>query len=169
MPPTPPSLDMNAGLASQLLQLTPTINRIVQALKPLTDQPLIRFPYTMPLASSLVIDAGQRNIVAPSADFNHSLEWPFEVHTVKFSNDPSHTFRDWRVAVQDQSFNQPWQKSNTMVDLLIERNTAQWKLRFPWVVRPKGGGLAVTFDNLDEDNPITVDINFEGYLLIPRG
>jgi hypothetical protein len=163
----PPTMDQN-GLASQLLQLAPTIKRLVDSLKPVIDQPIIRFPYTMPVASSLIVGAGQRNIFMPSADFNHSLEWPFEIHKVKFSNDPSHTFRDWRVFIKDQSFNQDWHKFSTMVDLLIEQNTSQWPLSFPWVVRPKGGGLSVSVDNLDDDNPITVDINFEGFLLIPR-
>lgn len=164
----PPTNDPNSGLASQLLQMAPTIKRIVDSLKPMIDQPIIRFPYVMPLANSQVIGAGVRGVRLPDADFSHSLEWPFEIERVKFSNDPSHSFRDWRVFIKDQSFNQDWHKASSMVDLLVEQNTAQWPLRFPWVVRPKGGGLAVTVDNLDADNAITVDISFEGYLLIPR-
>ena len=164
----PPNPNASEGLASQLIQLAPTIKRIVDSLKPVIDQPIIRFPYTMPLANSLVVGAGQTGVRMPDSNFSHSLEWPFEVHTVKFSNDPSHSFRDWRVFIKDQSLNQDWHKASTMVDLLIQANTSQWRLGFPWVVRPKGGGLTVNVDNLDEENPISVDINFEGFLLIPR-
>lgn len=166
MPPT--SAEAANGLAGSLLQLAPTIKRIVDSLKPVIDQPIIRFPYTMPLANSLVVGAAQTGVFMPSSNFSHSLEWPFEVHTVRFSNDPSHSFRDWRVFIKDQSFNQDWHKASTMVDLLVAANTSEWELKFPWVVRPKGGGLSVSVDNLDEDNPISVDINFEGFLLIPR-
>lgn len=164
----PPNAEQSNGLASQLLQLTPTITRIVGALKPLIDQPIIRFPYSMPLENTQVIAAGQRNITLPNSNFSHSLEWPFEVHTVKFSNDPAHSFRDWRVFIKDLTFNQDWLKASAMVDTLIATNTSQWDLKFPWVVRPKGGGLSVTVDNLDTVNPISVDLNFEGFLLIPR-
>jgi hypothetical protein len=87
---------------------------------------------------------------------------------VKFSNDASHTFRDWRVNIKDQTFNQDWMKTQAMVADLVQDNTGQWQLLYPWVVRPKGGGLAVTVDNLDSQNAIRVDVAFIGYLLIPR-
>ncbi len=163
----PPGVDQN-GLAAMLMQLMPTAQQVLQRLKPLVDQPVIRFPYNLPLVRSYTIAAGVTNAPLPQTDFSHSLEWPFEVERVKFSNDPSHTFRDWRVTIKDQTFNQEWMKASSMVDLLIQQNTAQWLLNFPWVVRPKGGGLTVSVDNLDSENPITVDVNFEGFLLIPR-
>jgi hypothetical protein len=59
-------------------------------------------------------------------------------------------------------------KTQNMVATLIRDNTGTWELPFPWVVRPKGGGLTVTVDNLDSQNPLTVDIAFIGNLLIPR-
>lgn len=162
-----PPVDQN-GLAAMLMQLAPIATQVLQRLKPLVDQPVIRFPYTLPLVRSYTVPAGATNVPLPQTDFSHSLEWPFEVERVKFSNDPAHTFRDWRVTIKDQTFNQEWMKASSMVDLLIQQNTSQWPLTFPWVVRPKGGGLTVSVDNLDTDNPITVDVNFEGSLLIPR-
>jgi len=158
----------HAGVSAMLIQFAPTIKKIVDRLKPLVDQPIIRFPYNLPLANSQVIAAGASGIRLPDTDFVHALEWPFEVNAIKFSQDPSHTFRDWRVSIQDQTFNQIMMKSNTMVALLTNDNTGRWSLGFPWVVRPKGGGLIVSVDNLDATNPITVDINFEGFLMIPR-
>jgi hypothetical protein len=41
-----------------------------------------------------------------------------------------------------------------------------WK--FPWTIRPKGGGMNITVQNLDTVNPITVDIDLIGYMLLPR-
>ncbi len=55
-----------------------------------------------------------------------------------------------------------------MVATLLDRNTGKWPLKFPWVLRPKGGGLTIYVNNLDTVNPIIVDVNFTGFLLIPR-
>ena len=156
------------GLGAQAVQLAPLVKTLVDAFKPIIDQPIIRFPYNLPLANSQTIAAGQTGFRLPDTDFIHALEWPFEVHYVTFSQDAAHTTRDWRVSVQDQTFNQVMMKNPTMVDLLIKKNEGVWPLKMPWVVRPKGGGLIVTCDNLDTGNPITVDMNFEGYLMIPR-
>jgi len=158
----------NDGLSAQLVQLAPVAKRILDSLKPLVDQPIIRFPYTLPLRQSAVIPAGATGQRLPDTDFIHALEWPFEVLYVKFSQDPAHTFRDWRVIIKDQTFNQDWMKTQNMVATLVRDNTGTWELPFPWVVRPKGGGLTVTVDNLDSQNPLTVDIAFIGNLLIPR-
>lgn len=156
------------GLAAQLVQLATIGEHVLDKIKPLIDQPIIRFPYNLPLARTATIAAGQTGLNLPNTDFSHSLEWPFEIRKVKFSQDPSHTFRDWRVNIKDQTFNQDWQKASAMIATLIDDNTGAWILDFPWVVRPKGGGLTVTVDNLDTVNPINIDINFEGFLLIPR-
>jgi hypothetical protein len=166
--PTPQELQAQNGLAAMLVQLGPMVKGALDRLKPVIDQPIIRFPYSMPLRQSFSVGAGLVGQPMPSTDFQHALEWPFEVHEVKFSNDPSHTFRDWRVLVKDQTFNQDWMKTQAMIALLIADNTGLWRLRMPWVVRPKGGGLTVQVDNLDTQNPITVDICFNGYLMIPR-
>lgn len=158
----------NNGLAAMLMQLAPTVQSIINRIRPVVDQPVIRFPYNLPLRNSFVVGAGLTGQRMPDTDFIHALEWPFEVHTVKFSQDPAHTFRDWRVSIKDQTFNQDFMKTQAMVALLLSDNTGAWELDLPWTVRPKGGGLTVTVDNLDTINPITVDINFEGFLLIPR-
>jgi len=157
------------ALGTMLQQLAPQWMGIMNAIQPLIDQPLIRYPYNMPLAQSQVINPGATVNLTPT-DFQYSFEWPFEVREIAFSNDPSHTFRDWRVAILDQTFNQPWQKgiAGTLVSTLIDKNTDKYCLKFPWVVRPKGGGLSIAVTNLDTVNPITVDINFIGSQLIPR-
>lgn len=169
MPPTTdPNYNQANGLAAQLMQLAPLAKKALDSLRPVLDQPVIRFPYELPLARSQVIAAGQVGFRLPETDFSHSLEWPFEVKYVKFSNDPAHTFRDWRILIKDQSFNQEWSKTNAMVATLLQNNTGAYILDYPWIVRPKGGGLSISVDNLDTQNPITVDINFVGSLLIPR-
>lgn len=58
--------------------------------------------------------------------------------------------------------------STQQVDGLIDTNTGVWYLKFPWVVRPKGGALLLIADNLDLVNPISVEVEFSGSLLIPR-
>lgn len=160
---------MDQALGAMFTQLAPTISNVLNGLKPLIDQPIVRFPYVMPLSASQVIPAGQTAVLTAS-DFNYSFEWPFEVWKVAFSNDPAHTFRDWRVGILDQTFNQPWQKaqSGVLVSTLLDTNTDKWCLEMPWVVRPKGGGLQITVTNLDTVNPITVDIAFIGKQLLPR-
>jgi len=156
------------GLNAQLAQMAPLMKGIIDRLKPVVDQPIIRFPYNLPAAQSQVIAANTAGQRLPDSFFSHSLEWPFEVHGMKFSQDPQHSFRDWRVLVKDQTFNQDLMKTDAMVATLVEDNTGMWKLPFPWVVRPKGGGLTVTVTNLDINNSITVDVNFWGFLMIPR-
>jgi hypothetical protein len=158
----------NNGLAASLVQLAPLVKGVIDRIKPVLDQPIIRFPYNSPNSNTLVVPAGARGFPFPGTDFQNSLEWPFEVVRIKFSNDDEHTFRDWRVVIQDQTFNQPWGKTQMMVDLLVEANTNAWYLDFPWIIRPKGGAVQVLVDNLDPVNPISVDINFQGYQLIPR-
>ena len=156
------------GLAAQLAQWAPIVKNLVDRLKPVIDQPVIRVPYNMPLAASRVVAAAATNVPLLASDFSNSLEWPFEIWKVKFSQDPAHTFRDWRFFLRDQQFSQDLMKAAAMVATLVDDNTGVWRLELPWIVRPKGGGLGPTVDNLDAINPITVDVNFQGYLLIPR-
>lgn len=163
-----PPIDPLSGLAAMAMQYGPLVKGIYDRIKPFVDQPVIRLPYNFPLAASAVVAAGANNVPLQASDFGNSLEWPFEVHTVKFSQDPAHTFRDWRVTVRDQTFNQDMFRATAMVATLVKDNTGAWDLDFPWVVRPKGGGLNISVTNLDTVNPITVDVNFQGYLLIPR-
>lgn len=160
--------DVSPGLGAMLAQLAPVFQGFMNKIQPLLNQPVIRMPYNLPLARSQVLTAGSTSNILTPTDFSHSLEWPFEVRWVKFSQDPAHTYRDWRVGIQDQTFNQPFQKSNFMVADVVDDNTGKYVLEFPWIVRPKGGALNVVVDNLDTVNPLTVDINFSGYLLIPR-
>ncbi len=152
-------MDTSPGMTAMLTQLAPVVGGFLQRVQPLFDQPIIRMPYAMPLATSQVIPAGAQNVRLEPTDFQYSFEYPFEVHEVKFSQDPAHTTRDWRVSLTDQTF---------MIAQLVDDNTGKWVWKFPWIVRPKGGGLTVTVDNLDTVNPITVDICFLGYQLIPR-
>lgn len=151
-----------------LTQLGPLIHGFMNRVEPLLSQPVVRIPWSMPLADSTVIPAGQQGFVLSSTDFNYSLEWPFEVHQVKFSQDIAHTFRDWRVDFQDQIVNQPLQKTAPMIADLVDDNTGKWIWEYPWIVRPKGGAILVKADNLDDVNPITVDMAFIGYLMVPR-
>jgi hypothetical protein len=152
-----------------LVQLAPVAQRIMQAFAPLIDQPVIRKPYSMSLAQSQVIPASSSVVLTPT-DFSYSFEWPFEAHEMKFSQDPAHTSRDWRVVIVDGTFNQPLEKAQTgaMVADLIDDNTGKWVWKFPWVVRPKGGQFQIVVTNLDTVNPITVDLSFLGYQMIPR-
>jgi len=151
-----------------LVQVATRMQSVFDILKPLIDQPVIRFPYTMTNKVPLVIPAGAQGVPFVASDFSHSLEWPFEVHEVKPEQDPAHTFQDWRLMVEDQTFNQRWFKTATRIDGLVDDNTGVWRLRFPWIVRPKGGALSLTGDNLDAVNPISVEVTFRGYLMIPR-
>lgn len=160
--------DTSPGQGAQLVQFAPMLEGILKRLVPVFDQPIIRMPYLLPLSTSKVIPAGASNVPLVQSDFSLSLEWPFEIEQVVFSQDPSHTFRDWRVAFSDQVFNQPWQKAPVMVATLVDANTGAWKRTFPWTMRPKGGAINVFVDNLDTVNPITIDLNFIGSLMIPR-
>lgn len=172
MGPMPPAAPMNPniteGLAAMAVQYGPLIRGVLDRLAPFFDQPIIRFPFDLPLAQTQSIAAGANNVPLRSSDFSLSLEWPFEFHSIVFSQDPSHTFRDWRVFIRDLVFNQDMQKASVMVATKVDANTGAYVLEFPWVVRPKGGGLNLFVDNLDTVNPIGVDISFRGYLMIPR-
>jgi len=162
------SVGISPGLEAMLVQLAPVFERLQRHVKPLFDQPIVRMPWILPLAQSQVVPAGQVGAILNSTSFTYSFEWPFEVHWVKFSQDIAHTFRDWRVNFQDQTFQQPLQKNSSLVADLVEDNTGRWTWDFPWVIRPKGGAMQVTVDNLDTINPITVDVAFGGYAMIPR-
>lgn len=163
---TPP----NGGLDAMLVQLAPYIKPLIDRIKPIVDQPIIRYPYNMSTSQSVTIAAGTANQPLNQVDFSNALEYPFEVSEVRFSQDRSHNTRDWRFQNMDLTFNMQWQKSPTgsMIATIVDANTLAWKLAFPWVVRPKGGGLVPSVTNLDTVNPITVDIAFIGHLLLPR-
>jgi hypothetical protein len=167
----PPGLipqQSNPGLDAMLVQLAPYFKPLLDRIGPIINQPIIRYPYTFPLSTSTVIAAGTNNQPLLQSDFQNSLEYPFEVRRVIFSQDPSHTTRDWRFANMDMTFTMQWQKAAAMVATIVDARTLSWELEFPWVVRPKGGGLAPFVTNLDQVNPITVDIAFGGFLLLPR-
>jgi hypothetical protein len=153
-----------------LSQLGPYLKGFMDKIEPLLNQPVVRVPYSLTLAESTVIPPGQQGFVLSNNDFNNNLEWPIEIHNVKFSQDVAHSFRDWRVNFQDQIVNQPMQKANSgsMVAELVEDNTGMWQWQYPWVVRPKGGAILIVATNLDTVNPITVDLSLNGYLMIPR-
>lgn len=161
-------MQRNAGLGAMLTQFAPIMKVVLDKLAPLVNQPVIRMPYVLGNATSLVVAASANGARFPETDFSHSLEWPFEVQRVRFSQDPSHTFRDWRASIADQTFNQDWMKTALMPAQLVNANTGFWELPFPWIVRPKGGALIVSVNNLDTVNAISVDVAFEGELLIPR-
>lgn len=156
------------GLAAQLAQFAPFIEGVLRRIAPVLDQPVIRVPYSMSTVTSKVILAGATNTPIAQSDFSDNLEFPFEIEVMKFSQDPSHTFRDWRVSMKDQTLSQEFQKTAAMVALLVDNNTGARKLRFPWTMRPKGGATVMAVDNLDAVNPISIDISLLGYLLIPR-
>lgn len=165
---TLPAQQTSSGFETMIMQFAPYMKSFMDWLGPLGNQPVVRVPYTSPLATSLTIAAGVSNQPLIQTDFQNSLEYPFEVRRVIFSQDPAHTTRDWRFSNMDMTFNMPWQKAPAMVATLIDANTLAWDLVFPWVVRPKGGGLQPFVTNLDTVNPITVDVNFVGSLLLPR-
>lgn len=169
MPDMPQLPSQSSNLGSMLAQLAPWALDLYNKAAPLLNQPVIRFPYSMGTSASQVIAPGA-TAVLNQPDFNYSFEWPFEIQEIALSQDPAHTTRDWRIAIQDQTFNQPLQKpqSGTMIATLLETNTDKYVLKFPWIVRPKGGGLQITVTNLDTVNPITVDVNLIGSQLIPR-
>lgn len=159
-----------SALAATLMQLSPKIGRILKGLSFVVDQPVIRQPQWLGTSTpgGQVIAAGAFNVPLLQSDFSLSLEWPFSVTRIRFSNDSSHTFRDWRVLIQDFTFNQAWMKNPIMVDTLIDANTGFLELEVPWIVRPQGGGFQINVDNLDAVNPISVNVTLHGSLLIPR-
>jgi hypothetical protein len=158
---------MPPNLAEDLAQVLPYLKSALNRVAPLLASPYKRLPFVMPLAQSQTILAGQNNQPLLAADFQISLEWDFEVHTIKFSQDASHTFRDWRFLLRDNIASQDLMKNSAMVATLVDDNTGAWKLDYPWIVSKKGGGFQPFVDNLDTANPINVDVAFIGYLLIP--
>jgi len=162
--------DSTSALASVLTQLFPRVDRVFRGLQFLVDQPVIREPYWLgtSAAGGQVIAAGATNVPLLQSDFSHSLEWPFSVRRIRFSNDPQHTFRDWRVVINDQTFSQAWMKNPILVDSLIDAYSGFLELEVPWIIRPQGGGFQIYVDNLDAVNPITVGVALHGSLLIPR-
>jgi hypothetical protein len=159
----------DASLAQVLTQMAPFVGRILNGLKFLVDQPIIRQPYYLPTSApgGQVIAAGQNGVPLLDSDFSHSLTWPFEVHRIRVSVDPQHTLRDARVMVFDQTYATKWMKNPAMLDGLVDANTGFWELGFPWVIRPEGGGQQYSIDNLDPINSISVSFTLHGFLLIP--
>ena len=151
-----------------LLQLAPLAKNIIDAIKPVVDQPVERFPFVMPLRQSQVIPAGTTGQILTASDFQNALEYPFEILSINFSQDPSHTFRDWRVFFRDMIFSMQMGSNPAMVATLVDANTGSWEWKFPWAMRPKGGAFQIFVDNLDQVNPITIDLTLRGNLLIPR-
>ena len=47
-----------AGLTQMMLQLGPVAQRLMNSIKPLIDQPVERFPFEMPLATSAIFRTG---------------------------------------------------------------------------------------------------------------
>lgn len=158
-----------AGLASTLLQLVPSAKRIVDGLKFVVDQPVMRFPYTLSTSAvgGAIIAPGQMNVPQLASDFSNSLQWPFEVTKIRFTNDAQHTYRDWRVRVVDQTYTQEMSKNPTLVEALVNVETGFYELDFPWIIRPEGGGQNWFVDNLDTVNPIQITIALHGSLLFP--
>jgi hypothetical protein len=159
-----------SALASTLTQLAPRVHRILESLRFLVDQPVIREPYYLGTSNpgGNVIAAGATNIPLPQADYSHSMEWPFEVRRVRLSNDPQHTYRDWSFTIMDLTATHTWMKNPQLADGMIDANTGFWELPYPWVIRPAGGGWQINVNNLDPNNPITVNFVLHGNLLIPR-
>lgn len=157
------------ALAQTLMQLVPTARRIVDGLRFLFDQPVWREPHVIGTSAvpGAIIAPGAMNVPQLATDFQNSYEWPFEVKRIRFSNDASHTFRDWRVRVLDQTNNHEWMPNTLLVDTLIDANTGFWEIGFPWIIRPQGGGQNWFVDNLDAVNPITINITLHGHWLIP--
>lgn len=159
-----------AGLAASLLQVAPGINRTLQGLRFLLDQPLIREPYVLctSAAGGQVIAAGAMNQPLNAADFSHSMEWPFEIRKIRLAIDAQHSPTDWRVLFQDNTYNHQWMKNPVPVANLIDANTLMFELPERWIIRPMGGGQQIYVDNLDTVNPISVSVSLIGALLIPR-
>lgn len=156
-----------ADTVEALAQILPLAKKALDRVEPLLTQPFRRQPYVMPLAQTAVIGAGLTNQPLRSSDFAHNLEWDFEVHTIRFSQDTAHTRRDWRFFVRDLIIAQDLMKASAMVATLPLDNTGAWELEYPWIVPKKGGGLQPFVDNLDTVNAIRVDVSFVGYLLMP--
>jgi hypothetical protein len=126
------------------------------------------YVFSTETAGGIVIAAGRTNVPLIQTDFLNALEWPFKLYRIRFTNDPQHTYRDWRVRCVDQTYNQEWMKNPVMVESLVQVNTGFWELPKPWIVRSQGGGQQWFVDNLDTVNPITVNIALHGALVIPH-
>jgi hypothetical protein len=144
-------------------------NVIVRASNLVFDSSMVRSPYILSTSApgGTIIPPGQQNVPQLLSDFSNSLEWPFEVTKIGFQNDPSHTYRDWRVRVVDQTYNQEWMKNPILVAALINAETGFWELPMPWVIRSQGGGQNWFVDNLDAVNPIQITITLFGSLQFP--
>lgn len=160
-----------AALAATLTQLFPRIQRLLDGARFLLDQPVTRVPYYMGTSApgGQVIAANAQNVPLLQSDFSHSLAWPFEVEYIKPWQDRSHTPADWSVTLNDLNFSQQLMKNPVPVTGLIENNTGIWRLPFPWIIRPQGGGWIFNVNNLDTVNPITVGFELHGSLLVPAG
>lgn len=160
-----------SALAAVLTQLYPRITRLFEGFRFIVDQPVIREHYVMGPANPTgnVLVAGATNVPLPAADYTYALEWPFQVTRVRLTNDPSHTYRDWSLMVQDRTFNHQWMNNPILADGLVNANTGFWELPEPWVIRPAGGGWQIYVNNHDTVNPITVGVELHGNLLIPKG
>lgn len=150
-----------------LAQILPMVQKAFERVEPLLTQPFRRQPFVLPLATSQVIGAGLTNQPLKASDFTLNLEWDFEVWYTGFSQDVSHTRRDWRFRMNDLMIAQDLFKASAMIATLPDDNTGKWRLDYPWILPKKGGGLQPYVDNLDPVNPITVDVAFVGYLLMP--
>jgi len=160
----------NAGaLAGMLLQLAPNFDRVLKGLQFMVQSPVLYSPYLLGTAQAggTVVPAGTSNFPLPQTDFSHSLEFPFQIDRVRFVVDPSHTFRDARVIVQDLSYSETWMKSPVVLAGLIDANTGFWELRKPWILRAQGSGLQLYVDNLDANNPLSLYVELHGSLLKP--
>lgn len=160
-----------SSLAASLMQLSPGIDRALKGLRFMFDMPVIRVPYQMSTSTpgGQVISAGASNQPLTASDFQHSLEWPFEVREVRFDVDPSHTLRDLRVMVTDLTYNQQLMKNPVAANALVDANTLKWVFPERFVMRPMGGGWQIFVDNLDAANPLSVSVTLIGSLLVPRG
>lgn len=159
-----------AALAAVLTQLYPRITRLFDGFRFLVEQPVIREHYVMGPANpgGNIILPGAVSTPLQAADYSFSLEWPFQVTRIRLSNDAQHTFRDWALLLQDRTFNHQWMNNPILADGLIDANTGFWTLPEPWVIRPQGGGCQIYITNLDTINPITVNVELHGSLLIPK-
>lgn len=148
--------------------LVQTFQQLAMAARQISDGS-IEEPYVLGTSApgGAIIPAGQVNVPQLLTDFSNSLEWPFKVYRIRFVNDAQHTYRDWRVRVVDQTFNQEWSKNPVLVEGLIQVDTGFYELPKPWIIRPQGGGQNWFVDNLDTVNPIQIAIFLHGSLQIP--
>ena len=157
-----------AEMVSTLMdKILPFAELSLKGLLDLVDPRILRMPYTMPNIGTRVIAAGAVGVPLNQQDFQNALEWPFEVQRIKFSQDPAHTPRDWRIRIVDQSKAQQLMAAPVMVSTLITNNTGAWELKTPRVM-PARNAWQIFIDNLDPINPITIDFALVGELLVPK-